>query len=123
MLLQAIQLEAKQQESDFKALSSTAQSISQSCSDAEAKDMIATLRKIRDRLLRANKDAAEREGRVAQFVPQVEALEKGVGDLTAWLDGGEQLLASHRIDGDILEVEARLAKHMVISEICWRIVD
>ena len=43
----------------------------------------------------------------------MESLENGIADLTAWVDEGERLLASHRLDGNINTVEDRLDKHKV----------
>ena len=44
---------------------------------------------------------------------QVEALETGISDIAQWLQGGEDLLHSHQIDGEITAVEQRLEKHKV----------
>ena len=50
---------------------------------------------------------------VQAVLPNVESLETGVLDLEQWLSEGEQLLASHKLDGTADAAEARLEKHKV----------
>ena len=44
---------------------------------------------------------------------QVESLETGISDLDEWVQGGEELLNTHRIDNNINILEDRLEKHKV----------
>ena len=50
---------------------------------------------------------------VQAVLPNVESLETGVLDLEQWLLEGEQLLASHKLDGNAEAAEARLERHKV----------
>ena len=50
---------------------------------------------------------------VQAVLPNVESLETGVLDLEQWLSEGEQLLASHKLDGNAEAAEARLERHKV----------
>ena len=50
---------------------------------------------------------------VQAVLPNVESLETGVLDLEQWLLEGEQLLASHKLDGTAEAAEARLDRHKV----------
>jgi len=116
VILQTILSEAKQQETDFKFVSTLAQSLTQACSESQAKDMITELRKVKDRLLRVNRTAGDQHRQLKPFIPHVETLEQGIIDITMWINGGEELLASHRIDGDMSKVEERLKEHEVRFE-------
>lgn len=42
---------------------------------------------------------------------QVESVEQGISELEGWLDEGEALLGSHKVDGNINTLEERLEKH------------
>ena len=68
-------------------------------------------------LLQTRKAIPERLKPLKSLLPQVESLDNGISDLTRWVDTGEQLLASHKVDGDINLVEDRLEKHKVGSDL------
>ena len=44
----------------------------------------------------------------------MDSLETGVDDLEQWLEEGEQLLATHKLDGMPEAVTSRLEKHKVL---------
>jgi len=71
---------------------------------------------VKDRLLRVNRTAGDQHRQLKPFIPHVETLEQGIIDITMWINGGEELLASHRIDGDMSKVEERLKEHEVRFE-------
>ena len=60
-------------------------------------------------------DATEKQKTLKSVGYQLEALESGFDELIQWLDGADDLLMSHRIDGDITSVEERLGNHMASS--------
>ena len=59
------------------------------------------------------KDIPDRQKPLKALLPQVESLENGISDLSRWIDEGEKLLATHKVDGDINILEDRLDKHKV----------
>ena len=59
------------------------------------------------------KDIPDRQKPLKALLPQVESLENGISDLSRWIDEGEKLLATHKVDGDINMLEDRLDKHKV----------
>jgi nesprin-1 len=73
--------------------------------------MLGQLKVVKERLVRIRKDIPEKLRPLKTLLPQVESLETGISDLNTWLDDGEALLASHRLDGNIGGVEDRLEKH------------
>ncbi len=64
-------------------------------------------------MFQTRKAIPERLKPLKALLPQVESLDNGISDLTRWVDTGEELLASHKVDGDINLVEDRLEKHKV----------
>ncbi len=66
-------------------------------------------------VLQVRKTIPDRQRPLKSLLPQVESLENGISDLSRWIDEGEQLLATHKVDGDINMVEDRLDKHKVLS--------
>lgn len=57
------------------------------------------------------KEIPERAKQLKAVLPNVESLETGLLDLNAWLDNGEALLDSHKLDGTQEETEQRLERH------------
>lgn len=105
----------KQQQIEFKELSTIAQSLAKDCSQSEVKDMLDELRKTKERLIQVEKDAIDRLKQLKSIFPQMESLENGLADLNKWLDGAEEVLNSHQIAGDIMIVEKCLDQHKVLS--------
>jgi soluble cytochrome b562 len=104
--------ESSQLEWDFKATSSLAQTLAKSTNQQAAKEMLDELRNVKERLVRVRSDATEKQKSLKTVNYQVESMETGFGDLLKWLDGCDDLLLTHRIDGDINSVEDRLVNHM-----------
>ena len=73
--------------------------------------MLGELKVIKDRLVKVRKDSTAKLQSLRSIVPHVESLETGISDLSAWVADGEQLLSTHKIDGNINTLEERLEKH------------
>ncbi len=65
--------------------------------------------------LKVRRSIPDRQRPLKSLLPQVESLENGISDLSRWIDEGEELLATHKVDGDINMLEERLEKHKVQS--------
>lgn len=103
-------------ESDFKAISKIAQSLVKDSSQEDISLMLNELKVAKERLVAVRKDIPEQLRPLKTLLPQIESLEHGIVDLQKWIDGGEELLSTHRIDGNINTVEERLEKHKVIGD-------
>ena len=75
--------------------------------------MLQELSRVKPRLVGVCRDIPDKLRPLKAVLPNIESLENGISDLRAWVDGGEQLLGSHRVDGNINTVEERLEKHKV----------
>ena len=106
--------EVERVEAQFKAVSKIAQSMVKTSSQADIKQMLDQLRVVKERLVKVRRDLPERLKPLKSLLPQVESLEIGISDLSRWVEDGEELLNSHRIDGNINTVEERLEKQKVI---------
>ncbi len=65
--------------------------------------------------MKVRRSIPDRQRPLKSLLPQVESLENGISDLSRWIDEGEELLATHKVDGDINMLEERLEKHKVQS--------
>ena len=112
--------EIEEREKQFKSVSKLAQSLVKESSQSTITDMLGGLRVIKDRLVRTRKDLPEKLRPLKSSLSQVEALENGISDLTHWITEGEALLESHRVDGNINQLEERLHNHKTyFSEIIY----
>lgn len=102
-------------ENDFKVTTKTAQSLVKESSQDIVTEMLQSLNIQKEVLVRLRKEIPERVKHIKAVMPNVESLETGLVDLNAWLDNGEALLESHRLDGSQEEAEQRLEQHKVIK--------
>ena len=100
-------------EEDFKVVSKTAQSLVKDSPQEAINAMLNELKTVKDRLVVLRRELPERLKPFKSLLQHIESLETGIVDLEAWLSAGEELLASHRIDGNINVVEDRLESHTV----------
>ena len=63
--------------------------------------------------MKLRKEIPERIKYLKAVLPNVESLETGILDLQRWIDEGQNLLKTHKLDGTADETEARLEKHKV----------
>ena len=92
----------------------TAQSLVKESSQEIVTDMLQSLNVQKEVLVRIRKEIPEKVKALKAMLPNIESLETGLVDLNAWLDNGEALLESHRLDGTQEETEGRLEKHKVL---------
>ena len=76
-------------------------------------DMLQSLNVQKEVLVRIRKEIPEKVKALKGMLPNIESLETGLVDLNAWLDNGEALLESHKLDGTQEETEGRLDRHKV----------
>ena len=100
-------------ESDFKVTTKTAQSLVKESSQEVVTEMLQSLNVQKEVLVRIRKEIPEKAKALKGMLPNIESLETGLVDLNAWLDNGEALLESHRLDGTQEETEGRLERHKV----------
>ncbi|XP_041351119.1 nesprin-1-like [Gigantopelta aegis] len=98
-------------ESNFKITTKTAQSLVKDSSQEEVNEMLQTLNRHKEVIVRLRKDIPEKIKTINSILPNVESLETGISDLNEWLTEGESLLQTHRLDGSAEATEARLEKH------------
>lgn len=75
--------------------------------------MLANLRNIKDRIVVVRRELPKKKKTLEELVGKINELENNLLEIGEWLDEGEFLLSSHRIDGDILKIEERFIAHMV----------
>lgn len=75
--------------------------------------MLANLRIIKDRIVGIRRELPKKKKTLEELLEKVNELENTLLEIGEWLDEGEFLLSSHRIDGDILKIEGRFISHMV----------
>ena len=75
--------------------------------------MLQSLNVQKEVLVRIRKEIPEKAKALKAMLPNIESIETGLVDLNAWLDNGEALLESHRLDGTQEETEGRLESHKV----------
>ena len=75
--------------------------------------MLQSLNVQKEVLVRIRKEIPEKVKALKGMLPNIESLETGLVDLNAWLDNGEALLESHKLDGTQEETEGRLDRHKV----------
>lgn len=80
--------------------------------------MLALLRECKERLVKVGRDVPERLKPLKSLLSQIESLEIGISDISQWVTEGENLLGTHRIDGNINVVEDRLDAHRVSPHKC-----
>lgn len=106
--------EEQQIEEDFKVASKTAQSMVKSSTKEDVGKMLGELKMVKTRLVGLTRDLPERYKPLKQVLPHVESLGNGISDINHWVDGGNQLLESHKIGrGNINQVEEKLDRHKV----------
>ncbi|XP_076442566.1 muscle-specific protein 300 kDa-like isoform X3 [Babylonia areolata] len=112
-LLQLDELNSQvgQVESEFKITTKTAQSLVKDTPQEVVNNMLQTLNKQKEVIVRLRKEIPERIKYLKAVLPNVESLETGILDLDQWLSEGEQLLSSHKLDGTADAAEARLERH------------
>ena len=100
-------------ESDFKVTTKTAQSLVKESSQEVVTEMLHSLNVQKEVLVKIRKEIPEKVKALKAMLPNIESLETGLVDLNAWLDNGEALLESHKLDGTQEETEGRLERHKV----------
>ena len=100
-------------EEEFKNASKVAQSLCKSTPPDQVQEMLGELKMVKERLVNVRKMVPERLKPLKSVLPQIESLEIGVQEISQWLQAGQALLESHRIDGNINKVEERLDSHKV----------
>lgn len=68
---------------------------------------------MKDRLQKVRQDLPEAIKRFQAVNAQVQGVEANVEDLRSWIDDGEKLLESHRLEDNTDTAEERLQKHRV----------
>ena len=76
-------------------------------------EMLHSLNVQKEVLVKIRKEIPEKVKALKAMLPNIESLETGLVDLNAWLDNGEALLESHKLDGTQEETEGRLERHKV----------
>ncbi|KAL3874933.1 hypothetical protein ACJMK2_037885 [Sinanodonta woodiana] len=108
-------------ESDFKVTTKTAQSLVKDSTQDIVTDMLQTLNVQKEVIVQLRKEIPERIKQVKAMLPNIESLETGILDLLAWIEKGEALLATHKLDGTQEECESRLEKHKALfSEVTYQ---
>ena len=100
-------------ENDFKTTTKTAQALVKDSSQDVVTEMLETLNIQKQVIIKVRKEIPERLKHLRAVLPNVESLETGVSDLNLWLDKGESLLATHKMEGSPEATESRLEKHKV----------
>lgn len=100
-------------ETEFKMTTKTAQSLVKATSSDNVNDMLGTLHVQKEVIVRLRKEIPEKIKHIKSVLPNVESLETGISDLCVWLDQGEVLLSSHKLDGTTEQTEERLEQHKV----------
>ena len=100
-------------ENDFKVTTKTAQALVKESSQEVVTEMLQSLNIQKEVLVRLRKEIPEKTKYLKALLPNVESLETGLVDMNAWLDKGEALLESHKLDGTQEESESRLERHRV----------
>ncbi|XP_035824390.1 nesprin-1 [Aplysia californica] len=98
-------------ENNFKITTKTAQSLVKDSTQESVNEMLQTLNVQKEAIVKLRKEIPERIKYLKAVLPNVESLETGILDLQRWLEEGEQLLGSHKLDGTADETEARLERH------------
>ena len=75
--------------------------------------MLGELKIVKQRLVQVGKMVPERLKPLKSILPQIESLEIGINEISQWLEGGQNLLESHKVDGNINKVEERADSHKV----------
>jgi hypothetical protein len=105
--------ECADKEAVFKRTSTIAQSLATKCDKNVSERRIDQLRDVKNRLLRCRDDADNRQKLLRSVQPTAKQLSAATTELNVWLQSAEDMLDSHRIDGDIGLVEKRLNTHKV----------
>lgn len=100
-------------ENDFKVTTKTAQSLVKESSQEVVTEMLQSLNIQKEVLVRLRKEIPEKLKHLKAVLPNIESLETGLIDLNNWLEKGEALLESHKLDGTQEETEQRLERHKV----------
>lgn len=120
-MLQVLGSQVSEIEAVFKTTTKTAQSLVKDSSSDVVNDMLKTLNDHKEVILKLRKELPDRSKTLKAILPNVESLETGIADLGRWLDQGEQLLQTHRLDGSGEATEARLERHKAyFSEITYQ---
>lgn len=100
-------------ENDFKTTTKTAQSLVKDSSQDLVNDMLQTLNVQKEVIVRMRKEIPERIKYLKAVLPNVESLETGISDLNIWLDKGENILSTNKMEGSQKGAEVMLEKHKV----------
>ena len=103
----------KEREVEFKKTCDTAKKLSNDLDPDTVRSMMIELKKTKQALMLIKSKITERQQKLPVLLQHVEAVEAALASVEQWLNGGEQLLASHKIDGNINDVEERLKQHKV----------
>lgn len=76
-------------------------------------EMLHTLNIQKEVIVRVRKEIPEKHKYLKAVLPNVESLETGISDLNVWLERGEAVLATHKMEGTPQATEACLEKHKV----------
>ncbi|KAL5008450.1 hypothetical protein ScPMuIL_014031 [Solemya velum] len=108
-------------ETEFKTTTKTAQSLVKATTSDNVNDMLGTLHVQKEVIVRLRKEIPEKIKHIKSVLPNIESLETGISDLCGWLDAGDTLLSTHKLDGTTKETEERLEQHKAFfSEITYQ---
>jgi len=105
--------EYDEKKSVFKKTSSIAQTLATRCDKSVSEHRIFQLQELKKRLVKCRQDAINQHKLLESALPASESLNTATSELSSWLDRAENMMASHRVDGDIDSVEHRLRSHNV----------
>lgn len=118
MYFQLCSSQEQEIENKFKATTKTAQSLVKDSTQDVVDEMLKTLNVQKKILVDIRKEIPEKIKYLKAILPNVESLETGISDLSKWLDKGEAVLKSHKLEGSPELTEQRLEKHKVNTVLC-----
>ncbi|KAK6181528.1 hypothetical protein SNE40_009363 [Patella caerulea] len=98
-------------EAEFKTITKTAQSLVQDTEPDVINKMLGDLNVKKEIIVRLRRQIPEKRKYLKALLPNVESLETGLLDLNKWLDEGEDILQSHKMEGNSADAETRLEQH------------
>ncbi|ESO86156.1 hypothetical protein LOTGIDRAFT_167389 [Lottia gigantea] len=98
-------------ENEFKVITKTAQSLVKNTPPEVINEMLQNLNIKKEIIVRIRKQIPDKKKYLKAVLPNVESLETGLIDLNKWLDEGEDLIQSHKMEGNAADSETTLEQH------------
>ncbi|XP_074648980.1 muscle-specific protein 300 kDa-like isoform X3 [Tubulanus polymorphus] len=113
--LEKAQSEVEGIQTDFKTMSKIGQSLVKESSQETINEMLGTLKVIKERIIKVQKEVPDRVKGLKNMLPQVESLETGISDISHWLDNAEAVLVGNSPDSSNIEsIADKLEKHKAL---------